>query len=431
MFVEAVMLEAFQRGLPSTHVINEDASQYDCGQGSKSQEVVYIRGPSLRGPITRIKTADDRLGFYIKSYLQISMGRLVGPLVFLLADDALSPTDFIHIDVMGLTVRRGASTHGSICFTKTRNGNDAFYDWFVESPVSKFIEEVKATEDADFPVLYSMDGEEIQIDAFVRHRERLKELNTRHLKHSASCSALTNALDGGNIHKGSKKVTKHASSDSYFFGNETLQARLDDGLLHHCKHLPKARRDEITDQCLRVMYAIERVTTPEIIHHSFEKVGQLGPDFLRSKMQLCKMPIPKAEAANMRAKFPLFVEFAKSNGGAGIPEAMMDEHNIMCVGNQGDRRTAPKDLRVLTNRRACIANSAGVLADLDTRAAEKLAAPQLREEKKAAIAAKKIATAVKKATIAAEKVEKAALKALGPKKRKKRHFEETVLDELN
>ena len=44
MFVEAVMLDAFQRGLPHSHVINLDASTYNCGRGSKNHDSVYIRG---------------------------------------------------------------------------------------------------------------------------------------------------------------------------------------------------------------------------------------------------------------------------------------------------------------------------------------------------------------------------------------------------
>lgn len=44
MFVEAVMPEDFQRGLPLSQVINLDATTYNCGLGSKNHDSAYIRG---------------------------------------------------------------------------------------------------------------------------------------------------------------------------------------------------------------------------------------------------------------------------------------------------------------------------------------------------------------------------------------------------
>ena len=103
MLVEAVMLQAFQTGLPRSHVINLDATQYDVGQGSKNAEVVYIRGQGFDGPVVRVKTDDDKLGFYIKAYIQVSMVGKIGPLVFLLADDSMKPEEFRYFSIQGLT----------------------------------------------------------------------------------------------------------------------------------------------------------------------------------------------------------------------------------------------------------------------------------------------------------------------------------------
>ena len=65
MFVEAVMLEAFQRGLPHSHVINLDASTYNCGLGSKNHDTVYIRGEDFEGPIIRVKSDGDFIGCFL------------------------------------------------------------------------------------------------------------------------------------------------------------------------------------------------------------------------------------------------------------------------------------------------------------------------------------------------------------------------------
>jgi hypothetical protein len=59
MYVEAIMLEAFQSRLPASHVVNSNCSTYDCGMGSRDETVVYIRGTGFTCPITRRTTSID------------------------------------------------------------------------------------------------------------------------------------------------------------------------------------------------------------------------------------------------------------------------------------------------------------------------------------------------------------------------------------
>lgn len=371
----------------------------------KEQEVIYIRGANSAGPVQRMKNCDDQLGFYVKSYLQISKGAIVGPLVFVFADPSLEDTALTVIEVLGLTLNHGASRAGFICFTSTRGGNTAFYDWLIQTPIKAFVEELKAQEDKCYHVLYSTDGEDIQLDGFARNNAVLKSLDVIYLKGSASCSALSNALDAGNIHKGSKKISKCAPWSEILRGRATLQLRIDTLLASHCSHLALQRRNLITDSSIRIQHALTRITTKDIIDSSFDKAGQRGPDFLTDKMRNCTAIIPTVESDRLREKFPVFVEYARATKGAGIPVRLMDKHEIIKSANVSDRRTLDKDLRPVSNMRACIANSEDmIIAKLD---APKLPAQRLLDEQERK-AKEKVDNAAEKA---ARKVAKADAKA--------------------
>ena len=83
-------------------------------------------------------------------------------------------------------------------------------------------------------------------------------------------------------------------------------------------------------------HAIERVATTKAIQESFKRVGQVGPNFLESKMRLCRgIQITTAEADSMRRAFPELVKFAKENGGAAIPDSLMDNLGVLKVNQCG------------------------------------------------------------------------------------------------
>ena len=79
----------------------------------------------------------------------------------------MSSDDFRCCSVQGLTV--GLPRVGYLCFCKTKGGNPKFYDWLIKNPVAEFISEMKLFEAFDYQVLYSTDGENIQLQAFQRN----------------------------------------------------------------------------------------------------------------------------------------------------------------------------------------------------------------------------------------------------------------------
>jgi len=126
------------------------------------------------------------------------------------ASPDLKPDDFIVFQMPGLSATTDAHGYLWVCMCQSRGGNDAFYIWFIQNVVLPFIILCRSNSGVESPlVLYSTDGEEIQLRNFIAESSAFLLLQVALMKHSASCSALTNALDTGNIHKATKKSAKH------------------------------------------------------------------------------------------------------------------------------------------------------------------------------------------------------------------------------
>ena len=164
---------------------------------------------------------------------------------------------------------------------------------------------------------------------------------------------------------------------------------------------------------MRVLTAYRDVLRPHLIMDSFLKVGQLpdNNDFFESKFSSCKINIPLQVYNHLKLKFPECVQEFLDHG--KLSESFMDEIDVPKDNESSDRRTVPKDQRVLYQQRTCILNHVEVKAFYDAYEQKKIDAPLLRAEKqnqkKAEIDEKKRIAAVKKAAcdekkrIAAEK----------------------------
>jgi hypothetical protein len=111
----------------------------------------------------------------------------------------MDPTALVVIPILGLKLNLGTCISGTICFTNTRGANPAFYQWLVETLAVEFVKTVKALEEEDHRVFYSMDGEGIQLNGFTRCHQILDDLSVDVIKHRCSCSTITNALDRGSM----------------------------------------------------------------------------------------------------------------------------------------------------------------------------------------------------------------------------------------
>lgn len=373
MVVEGIFLEAFSKTVPPECVINMDAVQYKMGKDGIIQKVIFskIAEEPLEGPVERNETDLDDLGLFIKVYNQVSSNGTAAPMVHVLACPEMTDTDFAVIKVPGLGATTDAAGYMWVCFTKSRSGNNAFYEWFVQNSVLPYIDLCRTNSCVDNPrVLYSTDGEEIQLRNFSKFSDEFTNRLVALMKHSASCSALTNALDCGNEHKATKKVSKHATQNDVLEFRKAAQSKLDTLLDTHAKFITtKSRRSMITDRILRIVHAYQKALTRDMIIHSFQKSGQLiregsvHQDFLDSKLALCTTKLTLVQVQACRVAFPELLAIAKLNG--KITEAEMDNAGIPKVKDSTDRRSKPKDERPLHNQRAAIVNHDKIQAEFN------------------------------------------------------------------
>ena len=134
--------------------------------------------------------------------------------MFLLSDCTLPADAFRKYEVLGLTVNHGVSKTGYACFTKTLHGNGELYKWLVQSPVIAFVKEAKSFEELDAPVLYSTDGEDVQLDVFSDNGEILR--SSKSCTSSIAHHVVLNALDCGRLLCGSN--SKHSYMDEILNG---------------------------------------------------------------------------------------------------------------------------------------------------------------------------------------------------------------------
>ena len=434
-----------------------DATQYRVTKDGIVTTVFYDADrDTYCDPITRKEIPDDDIGLGIKVYNQIASHGAAAPLVFHVADENLSKDEFRVQKLESCGHDCNPNSFSWLVTTHSRCGNDAFYNWFILNSMLPFVDDCKKASGMKDPtVFYSMDGEEIQMRAYMRDiwQPYFEAMKIVLGKHSASCSAIANSLDAGYIHMGTKKRSKFLDEYNIKIGKEAIENRLDsilvalfisdtekergmrftgikvidcdtlertNTILKQSKKLTiiptweKKRREMLTDKLMRVLTAYRDVLRPYLIVDSFKKVGQLpddDEDFFESKLSLCKINIPLPVYYHLKKKFPECVQEFRDHG--KLRESFMDEIGVPKDDESSDRRTVPKDQRVLYQQRACILNHVVVKAFYDAYEQKKRDAPLLRKEKqnqkKAEIDEKKRIVAVKKAArdeekrIAAEK----------------------------
>jgi len=140
-FTMAAMLYAFTCMLVPYMIFNWDATQYSITEDT-DKKVIIIKQEGDNQPAT--SQSAGTVAVSIKHFHFHNAAAEVAPPVFLIADDSLGPEDFPEpIRCGDLGASSDISSYGWICFTKTRNGNKAFYDWFVRGVVCPFICQVR------------------------------------------------------------------------------------------------------------------------------------------------------------------------------------------------------------------------------------------------------------------------------------------------
>ena len=124
---------------------------------------------------------------------------------------------------------------------------------------------------------------------------KAKELNVLMVmvKHFASGSAVSNALDAGNIHKSTKKSIKHQRSSAVMEENPVPIQRIQAAIRKHSQQTTPAHSQLVARMIVRIVVSYQQVVTTRFGVDSFVATGQLIPpnsahkDFLDSKIALC------------------------------------------------------------------------------------------------------------------------------------------------
>jgi hypothetical protein len=94
--------------------------------------LIYIKDEDEDEPIARSEGMENKLGLYIKVYNQIAVAGYAAPLVLHIADKNLNDGEFWVEKIAGLGHDCSPNSFLYICGSKTRNGCDGFYQWFIK-----------------------------------------------------------------------------------------------------------------------------------------------------------------------------------------------------------------------------------------------------------------------------------------------------------
>ena len=130
-YSEALLLNAFQKGVSPHLILNQDSTQYIIAYNNEGKTMlVYVKDAHDTTPITTEVAGGSELSFAIKSHVLVSAAGGVGPMVLMFADETMSEDAILVKEVAGVTHSAADPTAiGYIVFMKTRCASKAFFRW--------------------------------------------------------------------------------------------------------------------------------------------------------------------------------------------------------------------------------------------------------------------------------------------------------------
>ena len=404
---------AFVDGLDAAMIFNWDATQFVIDPEGYAK-VVKCKGDYSQ-PATSLSAGG--LGFAVKYYHFHNANGDMGPAVFIIADDTMGPDDFFVEEVIGLSHTQLMTATGYLVFTKTRNCNKAFYEWYALQIVTPFVTTCRETHDCKNPdgtpmsAFVICDGEPSQITVFQQAFILLAFAVALIIfaKSPASCSATTQSSDDSHMFNGTKKTNERIREKDYI--NVGLQTRLKKILLERITmdgehRFTSAKRSLICDALMQIVYSMQHVLTPEVIKGGYRRIGQY-PVSLATAMGRCSRQITARDMDNIREKMPGLVTIFRSTG--RLTEEEMDAAGIISVNHEASN-SRPKDDRPLHQQRAVIMNSEHCISQYNNYQAIRAAEPARKQQREELREAAKVIRDEKAAEMRLKKVEKDAEK---------------------
>ncbi len=379
-FTAAVAIDCRVKGTPHEYRINQDGTQIFAGTGGISNTGLRVRSFSRLSsdksfnrdvPVTRNAVPEDSNSQSAKIINTVNAAGRVGEQVILHAVGTKLPVDtsvWIHID-------KGFKYSFWLTFATTRSPSESYNVELIKRVTIPFIEECrrqgnpngKPLTAADKDVVIIYDGEDTQMKAFQSAEVREGLAGVVRIKGAASCSAVANALDAGNVHKATRGRHSNLSMAEASHGRESVIQYLTETIKRELIKpgggplLSPEETRQIVESTFRVVVAYEETLNAKLIKDGFTKAGLIRNilteatedkfDVLKAQMNLMhlKEPLTAEEFESMRKGFPAAVEFWNKHG--MLTEDFMDTIHIKKHFDPNDRRKIVKDARAISHQR--------------------------------------------------------------------------------
>ena len=210
------------------------------------------------------------------------------------------------------------------------------------------------------PAYLTFDGEQVQINVYRDEslQDLFKDLNTYLGKLSASCTAIQQPCDRGNIFKGAKKSNR-GINDNDVVQNVDMNDLIIKVINSHEQNkssdqqMSSSHKNMLRHGLLRVQKALQKTLNTQTISDSFKNTG-MNPLSLVMTLQQCRDNRSDDVDKMIIKKMPYFIKIFKDNGvikdsdliASGIPSAMAKETK-----NPKDTLTISHQRAVLLSRR--------------------------------------------------------------------------------
>ncbi len=296
-----IMVKAYTENLERQQIWNWDATQFIVSEQGKGKHVYNIKieghkdGQSASNrPLSIV--GDESLDIGIKWMHMGSAAGLVIPLILLVAVDDLKDEDFEVNEIPGLSHTSAANGKGYLCFTKTRAGNAAFYNWFIQKIVVPQVTECNNCYELDGPSFVSCDGEAIVLEQVFSTETfaMLRDANIDVGKIPASCSGILQPSDVSPLFRAAKTklrnmLLKHLVGDNPVVEKNIMKV-FDNLEVKYNLSIGSGQKKKATKACIGIAHATQEVTRPRLVIAGFDDCG-LCPLNSTKLMKQCYIPI--------------------------------------------------------------------------------------------------------------------------------------------
>mgnify|MGYP001604754038 CR=1 FL=1 len=372
-------------------VLNYDACQVVIDDNNITYTKVAVNTDEVldTGPLN-INTSSTNFPYCIKYMCVCSLnGQLCPYPVFLMADNSLGKDEFYWYKIPQMSFEISLNGYGYICFCKTRCGNAKFFKWFnteVLIPYIALLREVSDAGDED-TVFIMCDGEAIQIYQYF-DKEIKKLLDELHIMIGKLCASTTAASQACDAYKmfcllhynATKRLIDDVNSKT------TLKNNLIAAFKTHMKYTTSSfdttTRNRAVNALIRVVIAIQKSMTQELIRDSFRTVG-INTDLtvnLDQIMHQYNINLSENELANLTYDIPAGIRFFEKEG--RMTDAQLLKYDVVKNRTEYNSTIMAKDEKVIYQERCVVVSNNSAQKRYNDRILAKAEDIKKREERK-------------------------------------------------